>query len=163
VATVVGVRFSSLAPQKKNRHRMVSVLFLSYSIERRIELKMGQSGGLFRQPVQKLVATLICGTAANAAILLSRPPIPRITFRHLSQAQRRIEIKMQLAGGKLPNQCKHWFAPQFAAQPQMQRFSSPARQFAGSPFCIFPKRSSIESKLKRNRPVIAWGCSSPSV
>jgi len=49
------------------------------------------------------------------------------------------------------NQFKNWLQHLFAAKPQMQGFSSPARQFAGSPFCIFPKRSG-ESKLKWNNP-----------
>ena len=164
MATVVGVRFSSLAPQRKTGYQMVSGLSLwcSYEKENR------NLNGTVRRTVPATSSKTGCNINLRHSRKCSDSPLPPANLQdHLSALsqtqQHRIEIKMRLAGGKPPNQRKHWFAPQFAAQPQMQRFSSPARQFAGSAFGICPKRSSIESKLKRNRPVIAWGCSSPSV
>ena len=77
------VASSNLAISSKKRRHPIGCLLFLFAIAR-FEIKMQQSGGLLRQPVQKLVATIICVKGANAPNLAISSQKERSSFDDLS-------------------------------------------------------------------------------
>ena len=77
------VASSNLAISSKKEDIQSDVFFFLFAVAR-FEIKMPQSGGLRRQPVQKLVATIICAAGANAPNLAISSKKERSSFDDLS-------------------------------------------------------------------------------